>query len=67
MVGSEQIVIGKMLHDILDPASQNIAKPIKGIDLNILIVAQPIELRTIYIVMGVQVILGNALAFHGFP
>ena len=64
---SEPVIVGEMLHDILDAAVQDVAELINGVDLYILIVPQPVELGAVYVVMGVQVILGNAPLLHGLP
>jgi len=63
----KQIIILNMLHDLPDIAVQNIAKPVDGVFLHIAVVSQPIDLRTIYIMVRIKIILRNASFFHGCP
>ena len=64
---SKPVIIRKMLHNIFHGALQNVAQFVDGIDLNIFIFTQAIQLRAIHIVLGIQRILGNTTLFHGFP
>ena len=64
---SEPIIVWEMLHDVLDAALQNVAEFVNGIDLHVLVVPEPVELGTVYIIMGVQIILGNTPLLHGLP
>lgn len=43
-VTSKSVVIGHMLHDVLDAALQDIAQPVDGVDLHILVVPQAVDL-----------------------
>ena len=61
------IVIGEVLHNIFHPAVENIAQAVDGVDFQILVSAEPVQHRTVDVMAGVQVILGNAALFHGFP
>jgi hypothetical protein len=63
----ETIVVGDVLHDILNAALENVAQFINCVCFNILIVAKPIDLRAIYIVMGIQVVLTDAAFLHSVP
>ena len=56
-----------MLHDILYPAMQNITEPVNGIHLDIEVVAEPMKLGTVYIVLCIEIILGDILLTHGLP
>ena len=56
-----------MFHNILYPALENITQTIYGVHFHIAIVPQSIDLRTVDIIMGVQIILGNTTQLHGFP
>ena len=64
---SEPVIVGEMLHNVLDAALQDVAELVDGVDLHVLIVPEPIELGAVYIVMGIKIILGNALLLHGLP
>ena len=64
---SEPVIVRKMLHDVFNAALQNIAELVNGVDLDILIIPKPVELGAVYVVMGVQIILGNAPLLHGLP
>ena len=66
-VGSETVVIGDVFHNIFHSAFENIAELVDGIDLHIFVVAQPVKLRVVDIVAGIQIVLGNAPLLHGFP
>jgi len=61
------ILVREMFHNILNPTVQNVAKLIDGIHFNILIVLQSIDLRPIYVVVGIQIILCNSALLHGDP
>ncbi len=63
----EPIVVRDMLHDFLNTAFQDIAKPVNCIDLNVLILPKSVKQRAIDPVMGVKVILRHAAIFHRFP
>ena len=56
-----------MLHDIFNPAVEDIAQVVNGVDLHVFIPAKPVKLGAVDIVVGVQVILSNAPVLHGFP
>ena len=56
-----------MLHNIFYITFEDIAETINGVDFNIAIVLQTIDLRAIDIIMGVQIVLRNAALLHGFP
>ena len=43
----KEVVVGKMLHDILHTAAENIAELINGINLHILIPAEAVKLGTV--------------------
>ena len=64
---SEPIIVREMLHDVLDAALQDVAELVDGIDLHVLIVPEPVELGTVYIIMGIKIILGNTPLLHGLP
>ena len=64
---SEPIIVREMLHDVFDTALQDVAELVDGIDLHVLIVPEPIELGTVYIIMGIKIILGNTPLLHGLP
>ena len=66
-VALKSIVVGDMLHNIFHRAIKNVAETVDGVDLYILIAAKPIQLRAIYIVVGVQIVLGEAPFFHSLP
>ena len=61
------IIVGDVLHDILHAAVENIAQLVDGIDLYILVLTEPVDLRTVDIVVGVQVVLCDTAFFHGLP
>lgn len=61
------ILIGKMFHNIFHIALENITQTINGVYFHIAIVSQTIDLGTVDIIMGVQIILGNTTQLHGFP
>ena len=61
------IIVREVLHNILHPAIENIAQAVDGVDLQILVSAEPVQHRAVDVMVGVQVILGNAALFHGFP
>lgn len=64
---SEQIVVLKMLHDILYPTVQQIAQPVDGIHFHIFVVTQAVKLRAIDVIGGIQIVLGNPLVLHRLP
>ena len=66
-VVSEPVIVGEMLHDVLDAALQDVAELVDGIDLHVFIVPEPIELGAVYIIMGIKIVLGNAPLLHGLP
>ena len=66
-VASEPVIVWEMLHDVLNPALQDVAELVDGIDLHVLIVPEPIELGAVYIIMGIKIILGNTPLLHGLP
>ena len=45
--GSEQIVIGEMLHDILHTAFQDLAKTVDGVGFHIPVLAEPVKLGAV--------------------
>ena len=61
------IVVREVLHDVLHPAVENIAQAVDGVDFQILVSAEPVQHRAVDVMVGVQVILGNAALLHGFP
>lgn len=65
--GSKMIIIGEVIHNILDAALQNVAQSVNGIDLHIFVLAESVQQRAVDVVVGVQVILGHAALFHSFP
>jgi hypothetical protein len=65
--GSEMVVIGEMLHDILDAAVQNVAKTVDGVDLHVPVLAEPVQLGAVDVVVGIEVVLGHAALLHCFP
>ena len=67
IANSEPVIVGEMLHNVLDAALQDVAELVDGIDLHVLIVPEPVELGAVYIIMSVKIILGNALLLHGLP
>lgn len=60
---SEPVIVGEMLHNVLDAALQDVAELVNGVDLHVLIVPEPIELGAVYIIMGIKIILGNTRCF----
>jgi len=67
IANSEPVIVGEMLHNVLDAALQDVAELVDGIDLHVLIVPEPIELGAVYIIMGIKIILGNTPLLHGLP
>ena len=63
----EAIVIREVFHNIFNTALENVAKFVDGINFHIQILAKTIDLRTVYIMMGIQIILCNAPLFHCLP
>ena len=63
----KEVVVGKMLHNILHTAVENIAELINGINLHILIPAEAVKLGAVDIMVGIQVVLTDAALFHGLP
>ena len=61
------IVIGEVLHNILHTAVENIAQAVDGVDFQIHVFAEPVQHRAVDVMVGVQVILGNAALLHSFP
>jgi hypothetical protein len=61
------VIVRKMLHNILHPAIKNVAQPVNGVDLHILILPQTVKLRTVHIVVGIQIILCDTLLIHCLP
>lgn len=61
------IIIREMFHNIPNTALKNIAQFINCVHFHIFILAQSVDLRTVYIMVGVQVILCNSLGLHRFP
>lgn len=62
---SEYIIVGKMLHNILNAAVQNVAQPVQRVGFHILVVLQTVDQRTVDIMMGIQVVLCYASATVG--
>lgn len=56
-----------MLQDILHTAVENIAELINGINLHILILTEAVQLSSVDIMMGIQVVLTDAALLHGLP
>lgn len=56
-----------MLHDILHPALEDVAQLVDGVGLHVLVVTQAVELGAVDVIVGVEVILGDAFGFHGEP
>ena len=63
----KEVVVGKMLHDILHTAVENIAELINGINLHILILTEAVQLSAVDIMVGIQVVLTDAALLHGLP
>ena len=61
------IIVRKMLHNVLNPALQDVAELVNSIDLDVLILPKPADLGAVDIVVGVKVILGDAPLLHGLP
>ena len=61
------VIVGEVLHNVLHTALEDVAELVDGIDLHILVVAKPVDLGTVYIVVGVQIVLGDVPFFHGLP
>ena len=53
----KMIVVRNMFHNILYRAAKDVAKPVDGVDLHILVFAQAVYLGAVHIVVGVQVVL----------
>ena len=49
----EVIIVGEVFHNILDPTIKNVTELVDGIDFYILILTQTVQLRTVYIMMGI--------------
>ena len=64
---SEPVIVWEMLHNVLNPALQDVAELVDGVDLHVLIVPEPVELGAVYIIMGIKIILGNTPLLHGLP
>ena len=64
---SEAIFVGEVFHNVFDTASENVAELVDGVDFHIQIFTQTVELGTVDVVMGVQVILGHTPLFHRLP
>ena len=65
--GSKYIIVGNVLHDILDPAMEDVAQTVDGVGLNIFVLAEAVKLGAVDVVVGVQGILGYAALLHRFP
>ena len=52
---SEPVIVGEMLHNVLDAALQDVAELVDGIDLHVLIVPEPIELGAVYILSLIHI------------
>lgn len=63
----EMVIIRKVLHDVLNTALQDVAEPIDGIDLNILVLPKPVDLGSVYVEVRVQIILRDAPLLHSLP
>ena len=64
---SEPVIVWEMLHNVLNPALQDVAELVYGIDLHVFVVPEPVELGAVYIIMGIKIILGNTPLLHGLP
>ena len=64
---SEPIIVREMLHNVLNPALQDVAELVYGIDLHVFVVPEPVELGAVYIIMGIKIVLRNAPLLHGLP
>ena len=67
IANSEPVIVWKMLHDVFNPALQDVAELVNGIDLHVFIMPEPVELGTVYIIISVKIILGNTPLLHGLP
>lgn len=63
----KEVVVGKMLHDILHTAAENIAELINRINFHILILTEAVQLSAVDIMVGIQVVLTDAALLHGLP
>lgn len=63
----KDIIIIYMFHNILNIAMKDITEPIYCICLNVFAMLQSINLRTINIMIHIEIILRNSTVFHGFP
>jgi hypothetical protein len=61
------IIVLKVFHNVLYIAMKDIAKLVYCIYFDILIMLQPVYLRTVYIVRGIKIVLSNILFTHGNP
>ena len=61
------IVVREVLHDVLRPAVEKVAQTVDGVDFQILVPAETVQHRAVDVVVGIQVVLGNAALLHGFP
>ena len=67
IANSEPVIVGEMLHNVLNPALQDVAELVDGIDLHVFVAPEPVELGAVYIIMGIKIILGNTPLLHGLP
>ena len=65
--GSKYIIVRNVLHDILDPAMEDVAQTVDGVGLNIFVLAEAVKLGAVDVVVGVQRILRYAALLHRFP
>ena len=65
--GSKFIFVGKMLHDVLYTALQDVAQPVDGVGFHVQILAEPVKLGAVDIVVRIEGVLGDVALFHGFP
>lgn len=63
----EMIVVRNVLHYIFNVALKNIAEFINGVSFYILIMAQAVNLCTVHIMMGIQIVLCDPTIFHSLP
>ena len=63
----ESVIVVEVFHDILHTTMKDIAEFIDGVDFHILIFAETIDLGTIDIIVGIQIILRDASIFHCLP
>ena len=61
------IAVRYVLHNILHTALENIAKLVDGIDFHVEILTKAVKLGAVYIMVRIQIVLGNPLLFHGCP